>query len=269
MNDPAAQSDLARFRAVIAQQIGLQFDDAKLDFLGHVLQRRLAQLQHSSAAYLWQLEEAASRGEISALAQELTIGETHFFRNNEQFRALAEVALPERMRAHPEAKTLRLLSAGCASGEEPYSIAICLSEDAPSQPARILATDISTRALAAAEQGIYAAEKLKEFPRDWLHRYFLRGEGRSQGRYRVKDGVRRMVEFRRLNLIEPWQFAKRFAVIFCRNVMIYFDRPSQARLVNRLAEYLEPGGYLLIGHAESLNAIQHPLSYLEPTVYRK
>src|SRR5436853_5298623 len=119
---------MERFRSAISQQIGLRFDDARLGFLGEVLQRRLEEFGRGSDAYLWELEYEPSPGEITALARELTVGETYFFRNNEQFRALAEAVLPERIGIQRASKALRLLSAGCSSGEEAYSIAIVARE---------------------------------------------------------------------------------------------------------------------------------------------
>ncbi|MEI9899810.1 MAG: CheR family methyltransferase [Hyphomicrobium sp.] len=131
MNVQATRADLELFRAVISSKIGLYFDDAKLGCLGEVLQRRLDVLGRSSRAYLFSLEHGLCETEIAALALELTVGETYFFRNVEQFRALAEVVLPERTKARRASRTLRLLSAGCASGEEAYSIAIVAREATP------------------------------------------------------------------------------------------------------------------------------------------
>ncbi len=162
-------------------------------------------------------------------------------------------------------------SAACSTGEEPYSIAFSLLDELGQDfsRVRILATDISTRVLAAAGRGIYAADRFEGIPTHQLRRYVLRGAGRFSNSYQVKPELRSAVEFRRLNLMEPFSHMGAFPVIFCRNVMIYFDKATQQDLVNRLAACLEPGGYLLIGHAESLNGVAHPLRYVRPAVYQK
>jgi chemotaxis protein methyltransferase CheR len=132
----------------------------------------------------------------------------------------------------------------------------------------ILATDISTRALETARKGMYKSDRFPEGLAPWLRKHLLRGEGRWQGWYRMRPEILKMVEFHRLNLIEPLPDVGRFTVIFCRNVMIYFSRETQALVVNHLAACLEPGGYLFVGHAESLTGIEHPLESVQPAVYR-
>lgn len=134
---------------------------------------------------------------------------------------------------------------------------------------RILATDISTRVLAQAERGAYQAERFNNLPQSYLRRYLLKGDGRWEGWYMMKKEIRSLVEFRRLNLMENFSHKEKFPVVFCRNVMIYFDRLKQGEVVNRLVQAIEPGGYLFIGHSESLNAIEHPLQYVAPAIYRK
>lgn len=157
MSGQAILPDVERFRAAIIAQIGLQFDDAKLGFLGEVLQRRLDKLGRSGDAYLRDLEHQPSSREITALARELTVGETYFFRNREQFRALAEVVLPERIRVHPAPKVLRLLSAGCASGEEAYSMAMVVRETIldPACKVEIRAVDLNPAALEKAARALF------------------------------------------------------------------------------------------------------------------
>ncbi len=134
---------------------------------------------------------------------------------------------------------------------------------------RLLATDISTRALERAQAGIYPMERLEGLPAGWPQKYFQRGAGRWEGSVRVKPEWRARIDFRRLNLMEDFSTLPRMAVIFCRNVMIYFDRPTQERLVRRFEERLEPGGWLLIGHSEGLMGVRHGLQYVMPAVYRK
>ena len=134
---------------------------------------------------------------------------------------------------------------------------------------RILSTDISTRALATASQGIYPADRLAGMPANWRSRYMSPGQGTYQGFYQVRSEVKRMVQFQRLNLIESFTHSGTFPLISCRNVMIYFDKQTQQSLVNRMAHFLDPGGHLFIGHAESLSGIEHPLKFIAPAIYQR
>ena len=250
------RSDLERFRAAIVQHTGLQFDDAKLTFLGEVLQRRLDRRCSSGASYLWMLEEQPPQDELSALAQELTVGETYFFRHNDQFRALADVALPQRLRARGDCKTLRLLSAGCSSGEEPYSLAIVARETIadPSWNVSIRGIDLNPAALEKAARGRYSAWALREAPPDVRRKWF-----RTESRELVlSEAVRGAVQFGEANLAtdepELWQPAVH-DIIFCRNVLMYFAPEQMRAAIARIAQSLAPGGYLFLGHAETLRGV--------------
>jgi chemotaxis protein methyltransferase CheR len=256
VNALANTYEMQRFRAAIGQRIGLRFDDAKLRFLGEVLQRRLREKGWGSDAYLGDLEFQPTDSELAALARELTVGETYFFRNNEQFRALAEVVLPERMRRQTTPKTLRLLSAGCSSGEEAYSIAIMVRETIvnPSWTVSIRAVDLNPVALERARRARYSSWALRETSIDMRTKWF-RDDGRE---VIVDDAVRTMVAIEQANLVSEdtdlWQPAT-YDAIFCRNVLMYFE-PQQIRaVVARIARSLAPGGYLFLGHAETLRGV--------------
>jgi chemotaxis protein methyltransferase CheR len=261
VNGPATRRDVERFRAAIIAQIGLQFDDGKLGFLGETMQRRLDKLGRCSDAYLGSLEQEPSNGEISALAQELTVGETYFFRNNEQFRALAEVVLPERMRVLRASdggapKILRLLSAGCASGEEPYSMAIVARETVTDASWKVVirAVDLNPAALEKAARGRYSSWALRDTPPDIQAKWF-----RPDGRDMVLDEtVRAAVNFEAANLASDdpalWQTAA-YDAIFCRNVLMYFAPEQMHAVIARIAQSLAPGGFLFLGHAETLRGI--------------
>jgi chemotaxis protein methyltransferase CheR len=218
--------------------------------------------------YLEHVKRDKTGAELSVFIDSLATNYTSFLREPEHFRLLREAILPQIEGRH----AVRIWSAGCSSGEEPYSILFHIAEHAGERDlARysILATDISTRALEHARAGIYAGSRLKDLPPEWLRKYFQRGQGARSGEFRVKERFRACVRFARLNLMEPLGKAGTFPVIFCRNVMIYFDRPTQERLVRNLANCLEPGGWLLTGHSESLMGIDHGLRYIAPSVYRK
>jgi chemotaxis protein methyltransferase CheR len=256
MNACITSADLARFRAAIVQQIGLQFDDAKLPFLDTVLRRRLNHISCSGDGYLERLEARPSRAELQALAQELTVCETYFFRHNDQFRALAEMALPERMRARAHCRNLNLLSAGCASGEEAYSLAIVAREALAdrSWEISIRAVDLNPLALEKAARGRYSSWALRDAPPDARQKWF-----HSDNRDLVLDErVRGAVRFDAGNLAaddpQLWQAAV-YDVIFCRNVLMYFSPEQMAAAVGRMASALAPGGYLFLGHAETLRGI--------------
>ena len=167
---------------------------------------------------------------------------------------------------------MRFWSAACSSGQEPYTLAIQLRESLPnldSLDVKILATDISAQMLARAREGVYPPQDVSGVPRQLLRKYFIRSKGVAGERFRVRDELRRLVTLGSINLMAAWPMKGPFDVIFCRNVMIYFDKTTQQRLVNRFWDLLGPGGYLFVGHSEGLSAIEHKFRYVQPAVYRK
>src|SRR5581483_5988820 len=184
---------------------------------------------------------------------------TDFFREPAHFIFLKDTVFPQLLERAQRggARRLRIWSAGCSTGEEPYSIAMTLREHfgpPPGWDVKILASDIDTEVLHKAEQGVYAVDHMHDVPGLLRQKYFLRGTGANAGRVRVRPELQELIKFRRINLIEePWPIHTRFDLIFCRNVIIYFDRPTQQRLFERLAEYLHDDGYLLLGHSENLH----------------
>lgn len=204
----------------------------------------------------------------------ITTNKTDFFREPHHFRFLAEHVFPEcRAKMQNGGKRLRFWSAGTSTGEEAYTLAITVREAFPaSEPwdIRILATDIDTRVLAHAENGAYTSEQAARIPDDLLRRYFYYGEGANTGRVQAKQVLKDVIRFRRLNFMdEPWPMRGPFDVIFCRNVIIYFDRPTQRRLIGRFTQLLRPGGYLFLGHSESLIEGGLGLQHVSQSVYQK
>jgi chemotaxis protein methyltransferase CheR len=198
----------------------------------------------------------------------LTTNHTSFFREAQHFTLLGDTIFP----ALQQRSQIHIWSAACSSGEEPYSIAMTLlerSRELALSKVRIRATDISTRVLDVARNGIYRAEKLKGISPELQHRYMLKGHNSSVDSFRFKNEVRSLIAFEHCNLMQPLDRDYRCSVIFCRNVMIYFDKPTQQSLVQRLSHNLEDGGYFCIGHSESLNSISHGLEYVAPATYRK
>ena len=215
----------------------------------------------------------AMREVMNAIATNLT----SFFRENQHFQYLANTLLPELAKS-PASKCggktkLRGWSAGCSTGEEVYTISIVLMENIPNPESwdiKLLATDIDTEVVAHGQQAIYSKDRLNGVANNVITRFFDPGvDERERPVYQVKQVLRNLVTFRYMNLFSPWPFKNKFDFIFCRNVMIYFDRPTQEDLVNRFYDQLNPGGHLLIGHSESLNNIKHRFEYAQPTVYVK
>jgi chemotaxis protein methyltransferase CheR len=261
--------EFEQFRRLAHEKFGLDLRNGKETLVSARLGKKIRELNFRSfQEYYRSVLEDRTGEALTALIDALTTNHTSFFREPAHFEFLRRTILP-RLR---ERDRIAIWSAACSTGEEPYSIAFGLLEELGEEAlakTRILATDISTRVLASAQRGAYPAERFDGIPAHQLRRYLLRGEQRFKDWYRVKPEVRAAVEFRRLNLMERFSHLGPFPVIFCRNVMIYFDKPTQQGLVNRLAGCLEPGGYLLIGHAESLNGVDHPLRYVRPAIYRK
>ena len=211
--------------------------------------------------------------ELQFLIDRISTNHTHFFREQKHFDFLREIIIPKWQAETRRCEPFRIWSAASSTGEEAYSIAIQLAEHfAPASAGRwqIEGTDISTRVLEVAQRGVYDAERLGPIPPDMIRRHFQRGMNQWEGHYRVKDEFRRCVHFQHLNLLAgDYPFNQAFDLIFCRNVMIYFDRPTQETLVSQLAEKLVPGGHLLVGHSESLSGVKHNLKLVRPATYLK
>jgi chemotaxis protein methyltransferase CheR len=248
-------ADVERFRGVLADHLGLAFDDTKLAYLTEVLARRLEATQTLASLYLTGLERERGRDELRALVQELTVPETYFFRNWDQFRALIEVVLPERLAARPPPDTLRILSAGCASGEEAYSLAIVVREHAgPTANVSIHAVDVNPAMLKKAARARYSAWSLRETSPEARRRWF-RPDGKDVS---LDPEVRTAVTFAERNLIHDhpdlWQ-PDYYDVVFCRNVIMYLAPAAAGRVVAHITRSLSPGGYLFLGHAENLRGV--------------
>jgi chemotaxis protein methyltransferase CheR len=264
-------AEFARFQSFVREHTGIHLRENKR----HLLVSRLAQhlrslnLENFSDYYEYLVSDTSGE-ELRTFINRVTTNKTSFFRESHHFDFLREHLTSRAQRTGPG--PLRIWSAACSTGEEPYSLAFTICDQWGAdgfRKVRILATDISTRALAAAQNAVYPAERFSALPPAWLHQFLRRGEGRRKGWYRIKSELRSQIEFARLNLIEAFSHHSSFPVIFCRNVMIYFDKATQETLVNRLASSLEPGGYLFIGHAESLSGVRHGLNYVCPAIYQK
>jgi chemotaxis protein methyltransferase CheR len=242
--------DAEHFRVIsdrIYEFSGIRLPLAKREMVYARLARRLRTLGIGSFDdYVRYLELEPAEWEHCTNA--LTTNVTAFYREEHHFRTLAAYAA-----AHASAAPLRVWSAGCSTGEEPYTIAMCLAESLGGAPFEVLATDLDTQVLATAREGVYSLASVAKLPEERQKRFFLRGTGRFEGKARVRRDLAAHVEFRRVNLMDrEWPVTGGLDAIFCRNVMIYFDKPTQAHLIERFAALVKPHGLFFAGHAESL-----------------
>lgn len=264
------------FSELVYHQCGINLHEGKKALLQARLNKRLRATGISSYEdYFAYVTSPQNGAELVHFLDSVSTNLTYFFREPQHFDFLSEVAMPALIEEKRKERStrIRVWSAGCSTGEEAYSLAMCILATLDSTHKwdfRILATDISTRVLEFAARGVYSDEKIQKVPQYLrnLHFHKLPAEnGRNQ--YRVAEHLKRIVTFRRLNLKEQFPFKGPFDYIFCRNVMIYFDKKTQETLINNVAGYLGQGGYLFVGHSESLTGLKHPLTYVRPAVYRK
>ena len=263
---------------LIYAEAGITLSPEKKTMLEGRVKRRLKTLNLSSySEYCETLfgqdgQHNGLKDEVVHLIDVVTTNKTDFFREPAHFNFLVDKALPE-LSERIAGRQFTIWSAGCSSGEEPYTMAIVLSEYALSHPGfrfRILATDISNIVLAKAELGVYTNDIVAPVAPVLRRKYFMRSREPGSDKQRVVPELRRLIEFRRLNFMDAeFGLAEPFDIIFCRNVIIYFDRATQLRLLDKLTRHLSPGGYFFAGHSESLQGMDLPLAPVAPSVYRK
>ncbi len=266
-----------KFQKLIYAETGIWLGSAKTALLCGRLFRRLRTLEIPTLEIYYKcVSQPDQHEERARMIDAITTNETRFFREPRHFEFLAQTVFP-RWRADADRglrlKRVRIWSAGCSSGEEPYSVAMLLERHLPAQEGwdvRLLATDISNRILERARKGVYPIGKAPELPQDLLHNFVLRGVGERQGEMKVKIEIQQMVDFQRLNLNQESNLPESpFDAIFCRNVLIYFDAASKSRVVANLSRHLVANGLLFVGHAENLSSMSSDLQSLEPTIYNK
>jgi len=266
---PLRPHEFRRLRELLYETCGIRLRDGKEELVRSRLGRRVVDAGAPSfAAYLDRIENDASRrqfAELGALVDALTTNQTAFFREPAHFEFFIAKVLPRMAQA---TQPVRVWSAGCSTGEEPFTIAALMREHLPADRfggARILATDVSSRVLARARAATYGARAITAIPAT-LRRRML-DVSASGDRFVVREELRAVVRFARLNLIRDWPLRGPFDAIFCRNVMIYFDAGVRQRLVERFWRVLAPGGHLFVGHSESLGTMTHGFRYVQPAVY--
>jgi chemotaxis protein methyltransferase CheR len=267
--------DYSRLRDLVYNEAGINLGSERKAMLEARIRRRLKDLAINSYGeycdYLFSSD--GLRDELANLIDVVTTNKTDFFREPRHFDFLVATALPEFLASHADRRPLLVWSAACSTGEEPYTLAMVLSEFAVTHPGfsfRILATDISSVVLKKAQLAIYSTDVVRPVPQALKIKYFMRGRERSIERVRVAPEIRCLVEFRRLNFMDSdYGIREKFDVIFCRNVIIYFDRQTQQSILERIAQRLQPKGHLFMGHAETLHELDLPLVPIAPALYRR
>ena len=262
------QAAFERVQEMIYRHAGIALKPGKIQMVHSRLLRRLRALHIDSFdRYLDQLDHIGSASaEWQEFVNALTTNLTSFFREQYHFPILTR-----HLQSLRKPGPVRIWCAAASTGEEPYSIAITAADalGRPSGDVQILATDIDTRVLEAAQRGVYPRDAVERLDVSMLKRHFLRGKGANEGFVRVSEALRQLVTFRQLNLLDPsWPMRERFDAIFCRNVLIYFDKPTQVRVVQKLAACLAPGGLLFVGHSENFTHMRDCVELTGKTVYR-
>ena len=267
-----SQKDFNRLSNFIMTEYGIKMPPVKKVMLESRLQRRLKSLNITDFKdYVdYVFTPLGQKEEVIHMIDVVSTNKTDFFREPGHFDFLTNVLLPDLFR-DKQYLNLKIWSAGCSSGEEPYTLAIVLSEFIEKNPCydfTIFASDISTKMLKTAMEAIYKEERVYNIPLAIKKEYFLRSKNREEKKVRIVPELRKKVTFRRLNLIdEKYNLFEHYDIIFCRNVLIYFDRDTQEQILMKLCAHLKTGGYLFLGHSESITGLKLPLNHIQPTIY--
>lgn len=263
-------TQFSRCQNLIATLTGIQMSDAKRGMVTRRVSNRMQDLGLSDVdAYLGLLDSGDS-AEVENFRNAVTTNLTSFFRENHHFDFLRSSLL--RAAAEGDSAPIRIWSAACSTGEEPYSIVMTLAETLPLERHdrfQVVATDIDTDVLAKARSGVYSNDRIEGISPERLKRWFLRGKGARAGMVRVKPMLQEKIDFRQVNLLGEWPDLGQFDVVFCRNVVIYFDKPTQVELVRRFHQVIKPEGLLVMGHSESLHSASNLFRLLGRTIYQK
>jgi chemotaxis protein methyltransferase CheR len=265
------EAEFNRLRELVHEHTGIALSDSKRELVYGRLARRVRKLGLATFADYCALVERGHPEELQELANAITTNLTSFFRENHHFEELATTVLPQLERKRAAARRLRLWSAGCSTGEEPYSIAIVLREalaQLRNWDVKLLATDIDSNVLATAADGVYRADRFQGVPAERMKHWFAPATGRP-AHFAAAAELKALITFKQLNLLDPWAMKGPFDVIFCRNVVIYFNKTTQRELFDRMAELQEPGAWLFIGHSENLYNVTHRYKLVSRTIYRR
>jgi chemotaxis protein methyltransferase CheR len=268
-------SDFKRLSEFIYGNYGIKMPKEKRTMLeGRLMKRLRANQIKSFAEYCdYVFSDEGMEKELIHMINVVSTNKTDFFREPAHFEFLYETVLPE-FKKKNKGEPIKIWSSACSSGEEPYTIAMVINEFAKQQeaplPYQIFGTDISSDILERAQMGVYKDERVVDVPLSYKRRYFMANKDPQKKLVRVVPELRKNTSFMRLNLIDPtYPISEKFQVIFCRNVLIYFDRPTQEAVINKLCNHLVPGGYFFLGHSESATGMQVPLTPLKPTIFKR
>ena len=265
--------DFDYIRALIGEYSGIHLNQGKRELVYARLTKRIRELGLPDFRQYCDLLRSGDQEELIACVNAITTNVTSFFREEHHFSFLAETVLPWLIKQHTGSGPgkLRIWSAGCSSGEEPYSIEMTLQDNPALEKwdVKILATDLDSNVLQRARQGIYRMDQIDKVSDAKRKRWFLRGENTNLGQVKIRPELKSRIYFRQMNLMGPWPAHGPFQVIFCRNVVIYFDKTIQKQLFQRFADVLSPEGYLFIGHSENLFGVSDRFQSIGRTIYRK
>jgi chemotaxis protein methyltransferase CheR len=262
-----SQEDHARFASIVREHTGIKLGENKRQLLSSRLQKRMRVHGLQTFGAYWDYLNEHLDTELGEFINAITTNLTSFFRENHHFEFLRRY-----FDEVPSGSTVRIWSAGCSTGEEPYSIGIVYQESGAAArrvALKVTATDIDSQCVAVAERGVYGAESTRAIGQSRMAAHFLRGTGSNEGKVRVRPQVRELIQFRRLNLLDTWPFDDPFDIVFCRNVVIYFDDDVQRTLFDRFAGVVKPGGHIVIGHSENLQRVCGRFRNLGQTIYAK
>ena len=264
--------DFNRIRQLVKSLTGINLSDAKKDMVYSRLARRIRDLGLRDFTSYCDLISQDESEETGNFINAITTNLTSFFREVHHFDYLAKTVIPYLVEQRKDERRIRVWSAGCSTGEEPYSLAMTFAENMPVNEhwdVKILATDLDTNVIATAKAGLYAEERMTGVSNLRIKKWFQKGRGEHAGSVRVRPEIRDYITFKQLNLMGDWPMRGQFDVIFCRNVVIYFDKPTQAILFDRYANQLKNDGYLFVGHSESLHKVTKRFDLIGHTTYRK
>ncbi len=263
--------DFEKLKTIVSEHTGIVLNDAKRNMVYGRLARRLRALNISSfSVYIASLEN--DEKELVNFINSVTTNLTAFFRENHHFEHLTNKVFPELLEKNQETRRIRIWSAGCSTGEEPYSLAITVKQffaNYPEWDVKILATDIDTSVIEKASQGIYTEERIEGLDTNLVKEWFVKGKGEKKGMIKVRRELQELISFRQLNLLQEWPIKGPMDILFCRNVVIYFDKPTKIELFSRYADILQTKAHMFIGHSETLFQISDRFDTLGGTIYKK
>ncbi len=266
------ERDFRKLQDLVFDITGISLSDAKRTLVYRRFAPRIKSLNLNGFKEYCELIASGDKNEITHFSNAITTNLTAFFRENHHFEFLAKKALPLLKEKNSKTRQIRIWSAGCSTGEEPYSIAITLKENMPDLEAwdvKVLATDLDTGSLGKAKAGIYTEKILEKISKEQCRRWFLKGKQSNQDKIKVSPELQSLIHFQPLNLMTNWPFKNHFDLIFCRNVLIYFDKPTQKMLAEKFSSVQKVGGHLIIGHSESLQNVTPFYRLTGQTIYER